>query len=326
MKTTNIKKIFFSIIFCGLLSAAFFFNILKANAQEQQGDSLSDLISQTKDEVTQLLNLKDNTTLPSDQKQQQETDLNIKIISNVLNISLSQVSSTIGQFSSTTAPQGEDWTGVYAYVNNLLNNDYQYYQTAQDEFSASSTVMTLDQLKSFAKDLNDKKTNQTDEDLQRINIIIAALNTPDILSIADDRLVKVSSDVKKIYDRNMTKNQTLKDLYNQASKYLSDAHDYNNQALDMILNTFTASSTTSTKDYVASLKDKISKSKEVAANALSDITSPDSTSSSTQNLSATPRDIDNYLANLVSNAYTNIKSAYDVFVKMSTNINKYLND
>ncbi len=325
MKTKNIKKIFLSSIFCSLLLTAFFVNISKANAQDQQSGSLSDIISQTKDEVNQLLNLKDDTTLSTDQKQKQETDLNIKIISNVLDISLSQVSSTIQQFASTTLPQGNGWSDVGEYINNLLNNDYQYYQNAQAEFNASSTSMTLDQLKLFAKDLNDKKSGQTDQDLQRINIVIAALNTPSILSIADERLSKVSLDVKKIYDRNMTKNQTLKDLYDQASKYLSNAHDYNNQALDMILNTFTASTTTSTKDYVTSLKDKISKNKEIAANALSDISSPDSNSSSTQDFSASQEDMDNYLANLVSNAYTGIKSAYDVFVKMSTNINKYLN-
>lgn len=320
MNKNTLRKIALPLLVSIVAFMAFF---MSASSIKAQDDPITDKLAETKADVTKLLNIKDDTTLSADQKQQMEIDLNKQIISNVLDVALNQVSSVQDQLSKVTIPDSDEWKAVENYLSGTLKNDQQYYQDSQNTFS-SSTDMTLDDLKAFAKNLNDKKTNQIDPDIQRANLVIAELNTSDILSVTDSRLSKVSSDVDKIYNKGLTQNQTLRDLYNQAAGYVSDAHTYDDQARQMIINVYTATSSTSTKDFISSLKDKIAKNKEEAAKALSDISAPDSTSTSTQDFSATQQDLDNYLANLVSKVYGNIKSAYDVFVKMSVNINQYL--
>lgn len=250
-----------------------------------------------------------------------ETDLNRKIISNVLGISLAQIGPVQDQLNDAPLPESDEWKAVKSYLSGVLKQDQQYYQNSQEIFN-TSTVMSLDDLKAFAKKLDNKKTGEIDSDIQRANLIIAGLNTSDILSVTDSRLSKVSSDVDKIYNKNLTKNPALKNLYDKAAKYISDAHSYDDQARQMIINVYTSATSTSAQDFVSSLKAKIAKNKEAAAHALADIST--STSTSTPDFSATQQDLDNYLANLITKVYSNVKSAYDTFIEMSVNINQYL--
>jgi hypothetical protein len=318
MSRSLFKKIALPILIASAVFMAFFGLAPIAKAQD---DIIASKLAETKDDVTKLLNLKDDATLSADQKRQMEMDLNRKIISNIIDIALTQVVYVQDQLKKVSIPDSEEWRAVDGYLSDMLEQDQKYYQDIQKNFNDSANI-TLDDLKAFAKNLNNKKTGQIDPDIQRANLIIAELNTSDILLVTDSRLSKVSSDVSKIYSKNLTKNQALKNLYDQAAKYVSDAHSYDDQARQMIINVYTSIGSTSTKDFVSSLKERIVKNKEDAARALSNIST--STSTSIQNFDATQGDLDSYLANLISKVYGNIKSAYETFVEMSVNINQYL--
>jgi len=283
-----------------------------------QDDAINSKLSETKDDVTKLLNVKDDTTLNPAQKEILEIELKRKIISNVLDISLDQFQTIKNQLDKISMPKTDEWNSVQDYLSNLLNKDIQYYQDTQNIFN-DSTGLNLNELSSFVEKLEEKKLTDIDLDVQKVNVIMAELNMSDILSVTDDRLAKVGSDINKIYSKKLTQNQTLKKMFNQASDAVKKAHDLDDQARSMIINVYTNDTGISTKDFVSALKEKILKSKEEVL-----IASSTSTIDNEIKLTVTSQDLDNYLADLATQAYDSIKNAYDIFVKMSANVKEYL--
>lgn len=283
-----------------------------------QDDAINSKLSETKDDITKLLNIKDDTTLNPAQRENLEIELKRKIISNVLDVSLNQVQTTKSQLDKISMPETDEWNSVRDYLSNLLNKDIQYYQDTQNIFN-DSTGLNLNELGSFVEKLEEKKSTDIDLDVQKVNVIIAELNMSDILSVTDDRLAKVGSDINKIYSKKLTQNQTLKKMFNQVSDAVKKAHDLDDQARSMIIDVYTNDTGTSTKDFVLALKEKILKSKEEIL-----VASSTSTTDNEIKLTVTSQDIDNYLADLATQAYDSIKNAYDIFVKMSLNVKTYL--
>jgi hypothetical protein len=338
MKNMNTKKI--AIIACAFLAAVSLGLLsVKANAQD---DVVSSKLSETQSDVTKLLNVKDDTTLTDQERERMEIDLKKKIISDVLDVSLNQIQTSQDQLGKLNLPGSDDWSSVKGFFNKNLETSKAYYQDTQDKLN-SVDGSTLSGLNDLAKSLQDKKSSEIDPIIQRLNVVAATVNISDIISVADDRLSKVSADVSKIYSKKLTENMTLQTLLDQASGYVKKAHDFQDRALSTIINVYTSDTGTSTKDFVLSLKENLLKDKENAlltSATATTTTSTDiklfsstapltsSTTTSTDESLVKPTisqaDIDNYLASLTMGAYDSIKSAYDVFVKMSSNVNKYL--
>ena len=295
-----------AIIFTGLVNAKSVF----------ADDSISDKLSQTKDDVTKLLKVQDDMTIPSGPKQKMEVDLRREIISNVIDIAQSQLSDVQNQISSSTLPEGDGWNNVQNYLLNTLSQDVSYYSDTKASLQNNQDMTPAD-LKNFAKSLEAMKSNNIDKDVARVNNVLAAINVNSVLSVADDRLSKVEIDINKIYSNKLTQNQTLKTLYDQASDSLKSAHQYNNDANQAILNLYTSTTTTSTDDFIAALKDKILSQKISSIQAQYPLTD-------TSTIKVTQDDLDLYVANTVSEAYGSIKAAYDIFINMSVNVKKYL--
>jgi hypothetical protein len=279
-------------------------------------DSINAKLSQTKNDVTKLLKIQDDMTIPAGPKQQMEIDLRREIISNVLDVAQSQLSDIQNQLSSSTLPQSDEWNNVRSYLLNTLTQDELYYRDTQSSLQNNQNMTPTD-LKNLARSLEAMKSNNIDKDIARVDNVLAAVNINSVLSVADDRLSKVGIDINRIYSNKLTQNQTLETLYNQASDNLKNAHRLNDDANQAILNLYTSTTTTSTDEFVAALKEKILIQKISSIENQYPLTD-------TSTIRVTQDDIDSYLANTVSEAYSNIKAAYDVFVNMSVNVKKYL--
>lgn len=284
-------------------------------------NSINDKLSQTKEDVAKLLKIQDDTTIPSDQKQEMEIDLRREIISNILDVSQSQLNDTQYLLSTSTLPEGDEWNNVRDYLLSALSRDDSYYNETKKSLDDSQD-MTLSDLRDFAKALESMKSDTIDKDVARVNNVLAAANINNILSVADSRLTKVGSDINKIYSNKLTKNQTLKTLYSQSSENLKNAHQLDDAARQAIINIYTSTTTTSTIAFVNDLKEKILTQKESSLETASS-PSTDSLSASSV-IKVTREDFDYYVANAVAGAYNSIKTAYDIFVKMSVNVKKYL--
>ncbi len=279
-------------------------------------DSINAKLSQTKDDVAKLLKIQDDMTIPTGPKQKMEIDLRREIISNVIDVAQSQLSDVQNQLSSSTLPKNDEWNNVRNYLLNILNQDSSYYDNTQSSLQDNQDMTAAD-LKSFARALEAMKSNNIDKDVARANNVLAAVNINSVLSVADDRLSKVGIDVNRIYSNKLTQNQALRNLYNQAAENLKNAHALNDDSSQAILNLYTSTTTTSTDEFVATLKEKILSQKISSIEAQYPLTD-------TSTIRVTQDDIDSYIANTVSEAYNNIKNAYDTFINMSVNVKKYL--
>lgn len=294
------------------------------------GAPVPDKLSETQQEVSQLQAVKDDTTLSDSQKESEEIQLRRKIISNVLDVSLSQIEDARSQVGNLSFPSSSGaWEKVKDYLNKDLDDSQQYYEDRQKEL-ADNYYMPNDQLKSLAKSIEDEKSGVIDQSIQRVNIISALLNIPRVLSVADQRLTKVKADISKIYSQNLTENPALQNLLDHASSEISDAHSRNDEALTIAINLYTDDSSTSTKDFIKELGKKItvlweSQSTSTVASA-STSTSSDSSNDNLQGsvTVVTFGNMENYLSNTIATSYTDIKSAYDIFVEMSVNVKDYL--
>ena len=309
----KIKKLICSISTITLLAIGCSF----ANAQSEK---IQEKLSQTQQDVTKLLNIKDDTSISEEKKISLEIELKKKIISDVINISLDQIANAQSQLDDLKIPDSQEWKSVRDYFQKIIDQTRDYYEDRRKEFDNKET-WTLDDVKVFAKAMEEKRSLEIDKNLKRINSLILTVNVSQILNLADERLSKISSDVDRIYTKKLTKNPTLKTMLEGAAANVKKSHDLNDEAYQVVLNLYTEDKSTSTQDFILNLKKKIVDIKEFEALIDSKTkTEPIKIDSSL----ITNEDLDGYLISLTSQTYNQIKSAYETFVKMSVNVKSYL--
>jgi hypothetical protein len=303
----------YSIILIAIAALFVFGAFSQASAQN---DVINNKLSETKDDVNKLLNIRDDASLTASQKERLEIELKIKIIYNVIDVSLNQVQTAREQLEKISVPDTDEWKNTKEFLFNLLDQGKKYYLDTRKAFEDAAGMGSAD-LNDFAKKLEAKKTSDIDLDVQKVNVVIAELNVGSVLSVADERLAKVSSDVDKIYGKKLAKNPSLKNLLGQASDAVKKAHDLDDQARSIIINIYTDDASTSTINFISALKEKILSDKEKTVSA--------SSTAAKAKPTVTQHDLDDYLADLTTQAYGSIRNAYEIFVKMSVNVKKYLN-
>ena len=163
--------------------------------------------------------------------------------------------------------------------------------------------------------MEQKKVSEIDPLIKKSHAIVAAFNVSDMLKIADERLTKIKLDVDQIYTQKLTRSQTLKQLFEKASVTLNDAHDLNTVSKEIILNAYTTSETGSSTEYINTLYKKLKSEEKTLA----------SSTQSTNDVSHLDSAIiETYLQKIITDSITHIKSAYDIFMKMSSNVKAYL--
>jgi len=274
-------------------------------------------MAQIKNDLEKLQKIEDDITIPNNQKEEAEISLRKSIISNIVDISLSQLDDVENKLASTTFPESEQWQDVYHYLKKLLEKDRSYYLDVQSKINESQNI-SLDEIKKIAKSLESEKSSNMDADLTRANNVIAQLNFEPILAIATERLNKVKNDVNRIYSNKLTQNRALKDLLDEIEKNIKEASQFSDAAKQSILVFYTSTTTTSsTQETAALIKDKILEKK------ISSILT-ESPEADTSQIKVSLSDIDSYITQNITQAYNNIKSAYEKFIKMSTSIKKLI--
>jgi hypothetical protein len=313
------KRVFENKIF--LIIIAFVLGGVFLNTRLAFANDIDSKLSKIKSDLENLQKIEDDITIPLTKKENLEVQLRKEIILNILDVSLSQINGTRNQLASSTNPlkeeQKENWDEVYKYLIDLLDQDIFYYQDIKKEIE-NNTDLTVSDLKNLAKTLENTKVSKIDKDIAKANNVLAALNVKKILSIANERLEKVGNDIKKIYSNKLIKNQALKNLYNQSASKIKLASDLSQLSWEAILKTYTANTTTSTQEFIESIKEKIIEQK---INSISDNNKLQINDSE---LKINQDDIDSYISKNINEAYNNIKSAYEIFVNMSINLKKLI--
>lgn len=316
---TNKKNNLFSL---GIVILAVF--ILSALGISAQSSEVEDKLSETKKSVEEFLDLKDNSSISSEDKAKAEVISRKKVISNVIDLSRAQIEDLKKRLDLITLPESDDWKLIKELFIKNSDEFIEYYKKSADSLNS---LVTLDEIKNFAKSIEEKKISQIDVESNKINNVIVAFGMSDVLKLADERLKKVSLDVNKIYDKKLTKSQALMDLYKKSSKMIDDAHNLNDRSKEIMLNVYSTSDATSTVEFIKKLKDEIADlKKKESINKLPATVKEDNTKDEGENIAVEIKDsdIDSYLQDLTFKTLSNIKTAYGIFIDMSVNVKKYI--
>ena len=306
---TRLAAIF--LIVCGAFGGI---TVLPAFAQTSNANESTSQISEIKDKIRQLFELQDSTTIPQQDKDTQEFKLRRATLTLIVETALKQTSVARDEFKKVQLPISDDWKQIHDSILSSFEASLTYYRDIEDRIDTDSTL-TSALLKNIARDMEQKKVSEIDPLIKKSHAIVAAFNVSDMLKIADERLTKIKLDVDQIYTQKLTRSQTLKQLFEKASVTLNDAHDLNTVSKEIILNAYTTSETGSSTEYINTLYKKLKSEEKTLA----------SSTQSTNDVSHLDSAIiETYLQKIITDSITHIKSAYDIFMKMSSNVKAYL--
>lgn len=271
-------------------------------------------ISETKDVVQKLLQIKDDTSLDSVEREKLELQLKKTIVESILKISELQMDNAKGQLDAVSFPESDDWREVKSFLYESLDSHRDMF--AKTKESLKSDSISLDSIKEIAKNLEDEKIGEVDIFLKRVTNVSVAFNISDILKLTEERLKKVSSDVDKIYAQKLSDNEELRNLFRKAAQEVGDARTRNNQTKEIMLHLYTkeAESATGTPadDYfmAAFLKN------------VGDFVKNTDTSSTSSfeetNISKAQKE--EYLQNIIKQSAEYVRDAYSTFIQMSLSV------
>ena len=293
-----------------LIGGWFFFapSIYAASTDVQQK------LIQTQNEMDKLFELQDQNALSSSAKQALEIDIKTKIILDVVDLARTQIQETREAVEKIIPSDKNEWTRVVEAIKTMLHDDDSYYESVENVLTDSHTV-TLEDLKNIAKTMEQKKKSDINPDIKHIKTVVTSLNADSILSIADNRLQKVNSDVSKIYTNKLTKNTSLKESFAKAEKLIAQAHEKNTKAQKIITNLYADQNSTSTQLFM----------KDISREILSSLALPTTTSSTTTASSTVSTiQVRSYIETLTLATLDDIHQAYAIFLDMSANIKTYL--
>ena len=161
--------------------------------------------------------------------------------------------------------------------------------------------VTLDDIKTIAKELKDWRENVYTVQLKAAGNMILIFQTDDVRRIVQSRNEKISDDIKKLDRQKLVNTDTLKKYLSQADKSIKNATALNAKAKDLYY-----------KESIAPLQPKDAREPDE-----SDI----ETATSSPSLQE-PSDRQDDIRDLSKEALKELKNAYELFFKMNDRIRK----
>jgi len=292
--------------------------------------NIDEKISETKDTVQKLLEIKDDTTLSIEERDRLEFQLKKSIIASIIDISLTQLKDARAYTQNISFPQSKDWENVKSFIFDSLDTYDAYYKEAKN--SLQSNELTIEGMRELAKKIEIKKTTDIDAFLRKATSIRTTFGVNEILKRADERLKKVESDVHKIYAQKLTQKDDLNVSFQKAASAVGDARTLNNKAKEIILNLYTTatSSASTTEDRAHAESFILSFENEV--HLFIKEHSASSTQASTTSLDAplsisiTDEQKEEYLQDIIRQSAEKVRDAYNIFIQMSLDVKEYIKE
>lgn len=289
-----------------------------------QSDEIDSKLSQTQEGVNALLEVKDSTTLSPQEKERKEIELKEQVVLGVLDLAKAQLKDAQSKLENIAWPEGKEWEVLRAYFNKNFDTYNQFYDKTRLDVVAAARAYAGDSLAQITKNLEKRKVGEIDPFVERATNVVIIFNTDAILTLADQRLEKITNDIEKIYSQKLVQNDKLKELLSQASDALTAAHKKNQEAKEVALNLYTPREEQESNQYIEGLEEKLSNLSFNEALSMQPITSTTSTSTPTASSTLTAPTASQYLQSLIVGSLKGIRSTYDIFIQMSTNVVQYL--
>jgi hypothetical protein len=278
-----------------------------------QGSQIEDKLSDTKTKVEQLNEIKDDADISDEEKTQAELTIKKAVLIDVLDLGILQLENLKKKLDEISFPDTQEWEEIRESLYERIDGHIAYYQETKGVVDTDE--VEIEDIKAVAQSIGEQKTSVIDSTIRNINDIIIVFSIADILSLGDQRLEKVSSDIAKIYNKNLTKNQDLKELFVDASDVLEQAHTVNNRSKEIILHLYSPTTSTSTTEFLEELSMSLN---STTTSAFIDIPEYDGATSTIKVLSDTAAElIREHIRGLVVDSLDRVRETYTIFIEMS---------
>lgn len=243
--------------------------------------------------VLELGTAKDDDELSPEERLGKQIDARIKIITEVISLSIKEIGglrdklNQLPKFAhkSKEKEMQEDFLANLDAHEDYFNNQSKKLDDLKDEADQNKLN---DGLRDLAKELKDYRDNTYNPAIQKIVDFVLLWADENAVHTAKTRLNKVISDIKKLEKFGLIDKGTFRVQLDKASRLIASASDLQAQAKGLILNP--PDETVEEGDKEAA-KEKLAKPK--------------------------PRE-------LIEKSFNQIKSAYDIFLKISKEVRKTL--
>jgi hypothetical protein len=253
-------------------------------------------VDQTKsatDNVDQLIQIKDDSSVSGPTKVKKELGARLIVIKDVLKLSTDEIAKL--QDKLKKLPKFTDKS-----QEKILKTEYQkslddfsaYYD---DKFRVLSDIKTNNDAKTLAEELKNYRDTIYNPEIKKIANFTILFYDADVVKTGKTRLNKIIVDVSKLEKLGYLKSGVFSDKFKKAQALLDDADKLEQEAADIILASKTIEDTTQ---------------KDVTAQQTIDVTK----------VVEEPKDP----GDLTSKSLQNVKDTYDIFLQIGKDIKKYL--
>lgn len=196
-----------------------------------------------------------------------------------------------------------DWNLAREQFLTQLATSSERYAMLEKQLSRKD--LTLEEVKTIAKDLKDWRESVYSPELKTAGNMILIYQTEDVRRIVQARNEKINNDIKKLDRQKLVNTETLKKYLAQADKSIKNATALNTKAKDLYF-----------KETVAPLQPKDKEKTEKAESETNELLSSEPTDSKEV------KEVQDEVRDLSKEALKELKAAYELFFKMNDRIRK----
>ncbi len=185
------------------------------------------------DSVNELLTVRDDTSLSDAEKLVKELELRKKILSEVLSLSLDEVSKLTAKINSLPEFAEDSRERALQDEYKAALESYAAYYTEQSKKLGELT--TIDEVKSLAQEIKDYRDNTYNPQVQQIVNFVLIFYNENVLKLATTRLDKITADIEKLEKLGYIKPDTFVNELKQAAEILNSARALLEEAKSAVL-------------------------------------------------------------------------------------------
>ncbi len=236
----------FSNIAVSLLTAALLFGTYPAYAAATS--SLGNNISSIEDMVNELVNIRQDQSIPSDTKLAEEIATQRDILSQIVALSENEIITLQDRLNNL--PAFDTSSRQYSLQSNYLAELGSYKEYFNEESTVITDAQTLPQLQTVAAEMKGFRDAGYNNEVANIEAFSLLYYNQNIISTAKARLNNVGKDLTQLENADLLINtQVIDSAFGIASKLINQASELNNLASSTILQALpggTSSTTTTT--------------------------------------------------------------------------------
>ncbi|MBU4348359.1 hypothetical protein KJ671_02600 [Patescibacteria group bacterium] len=227
MKSKKIFKLI-TIAIISLVVLGLTLPLLNLYAQENLEAPLGEVMNK----LDELVELKDDDTLPEKEKEKREILVRQEILNKIVDLSLLELENLENRINSLNL-ELENQAIIAEKFLEILENNKKYSKNLKEDNEKKD--ITLDEVKNLAQEYKDWRENNYSKYVKKIFTFILVFQEKRVLEIANTRLDKIMSDLERLEKANVLKKEDTWKFINASIDNLANAQISNSKAETIII-------------------------------------------------------------------------------------------